>query len=117
MHSVATDEVEPLYAEGYLLQGAGVAITVEHDCPTNGRGRFPDQCNTTALASEGAPGGSFHVHGCAVQTVAGRLGAEYLVELNGAGKVTKAEREMGFVRACAQKRNARQFPATHAATS
>ena len=87
LHSVATDEVEPLYAEGYLLQGQSVAITVEHDCPTNGRGRFPDQCNTTALASGGAPGGSFHVHGCAVQTVAGRLGAEYLVELSGAGKV------------------------------
>lgn len=57
LHSVAGDtEVEELYAEGHLLQGAHVAIDVAHDCPTNGRGTFPDQCNTTALDSEvGAP--------------------------------------------------------------
>ena len=50
--SVEGDEAAELYAEGHLLQGTHVGIAVEHDCPTNGRGKFPDQCNTTALNSE-----------------------------------------------------------------
>jgi hypothetical protein len=75
-----------------LLQGAQAAISVTHDCPTNGRGTFPDQCNSTALASEG---GSFHVHGCRVQTVAGRRGAEYLVALSGAANVRGKATHLG----------------------
>lgn len=50
---VEEDEaLEPIYAEGHLLQGTFVQITVENDCPSNGRGKFPDQCNTTATGSE-----------------------------------------------------------------
>jgi hypothetical protein len=77
--SVSTDDFEPIFAEGHLLRGLNARIEVEHDCSTNGRGKFPHHCNTTKTGD----GGSFRVHGCQVQSVAGRLGSEYRVALSG----------------------------------
>jgi hypothetical protein len=96
LHSVGTQggKFEPIFAEGHLLLGAHVRIDVHHDCATNGRGAFPHQCNTTNPDTGGAQG-SFLVHGCEVQAVAGRLGSEYLVALEGETVVSGSADHVG----------------------
>jgi len=102
LHSVAPSaaaeaagyEFEPIFAEGHLLLGGSVRIDVAHACATNGRGSFPHQCNTTN-SDTGAAQGSFLVHGCQVESVAGRLGSEYLVSLEGASVVSGLAEHVG----------------------
>ena len=76
----------PIYAEGHLLTGDAASVSVNNDCPTNGRGRFPRQCNTTS--NEHGPKASFDVMGCEVHSVAGRFGADNTVGLSGGKRVS-----------------------------
>ena len=94
-HGARSRGFAAIYAEGHLLTGANARVSVAHDCASDGSGTFPHQCNGTiahhrnGASSSAAAMVHAHntalgdVHGCEVQSVAGRAGANYLVALAG----------------------------------
>jgi len=85
--SVATGTPAELYAEGHLLTGDQVGISVHNACPVDGRGSFPGNCTAGGGSVADTADPRAHAVGCEASSVAGRPGSDFFLELTGAERV------------------------------
>ncbi|CAM9800578.1 unnamed protein product [Ectocarpus sp. 6 AP-2014] len=68
---VSAQGYEPIFADGYLLNGTNTAVSVYDQCPSSGSANCTDS------------GVSASVVGCVVTSAAGRVGSSYTASLSG----------------------------------
>lgn len=73
---VSAQDYEPIFVDGYLLNGTNAAVTVYDQCPSSGSADCLDNSTGTAVV------------GCVATSAAGRVGSSYAARLSGPDAVS-----------------------------